>query len=448
MLTIQEKIEQINASPYKGLFIENGAGANPIANKIMIYPGSSKTILYCMTPYAKEEYTKLGESGLKKMRDLNSFNVKNNADLYYSEIPETIRAVSEFSVASIIYSDWAQSKIDFHRKMGESCTFIISTSWQLANDEKSISHGYIGIDITNNIGFPKYFHITLPKHMNRGEMIKYIGEIGIHLLYDILFNCITPDLSIDHIYNHKLHTDKYAMIDYLSACNYDSAMVFDRGEKMTRLADIDRRDDIDNIVLFKGSFNPIHNTHIDMVKQLPIKLIKSTYFVISVDTMDKGIISINDIIDRIDSIHKCGFNVILVRKPLFTNTLATIGQYVKKKIIFLTGVDTYLRLVSDYTMEPYSKGGPQISSIEEGKIVYGFQFKDIKFIVYHRAGYNEQLEKVNDIVNTLEIDNVQFASYTNEDEVSSTFVRETMVVLKKLKQILPKPVLDKIIERL
>jgi nicotinic acid mononucleotide adenylyltransferase len=400
---MEEKINQINKSDWKGIFIENGAGANPIANTIMNFDGSSATVYHTETPYSFE---------LSKKR----FNMSEH------------RAVCVQTIEDMMKSDYVIDLINI-----KDVNFGVFSTFQLSNNS-SPTHGYIGIlrkIIENNLKTYKIdiFHISPQINLNRVEFIKNIGILGVNLLHDILYNKITGDTNVDYIWQGEnnilndieISMNKNKLVQYVTESKNEHVVIFAKNNEFVRLDDIERANK--DILLFKGSFNPLHNTHIAMLKQATAvpAYTPTPYFVLSVNTMDKGEQSINSLITRIHLINEAGYDVMLTRLPRFHSNLSYINNKIKQKITFILGLDTYERLLNDYIVD-------KDNTLQNSKSKYNLDFENVDFLIFERLGY----DKINtELMKTLNPENITIMSYPYTEELSSTKIRDTINELKK-----------------
>jgi hypothetical protein len=118
------------------------------------------------------------------------------------------------------------------------------------------------------------------------------------------------------------------------------------GKDFAAIMDKPKRD----IILFPGSFNPIHDGHIAIAKLAAEKTGKPVGFEISVVNWDKPKVSITDLYKRID-----GILAEVVDEPWFDNVYVTnqpsfMGkQYALKPSMMLCGSDTAIRIATDGT---------------------------------------------------------------------------------------------------
>lgn len=98
---------------------------------------------------------------------------------------------------------------------------------------------------------------------------------------------------------------------------------------------------LNNSIILSGSFNPLHEGHIELLKASSKEFKKKPLFEISIKNVDKSEINFNDLMDRINQFKSLG-------KLVVTNS-AKFEEKSKifKESIFVIGYDTALRLVDD-----------------------------------------------------------------------------------------------------
>lgn len=295
MKNIDDKIKEIHDSHIYGTFIEMGCGS-PISQMLCEVEGASKTIFVSANPYAKEAQ--------RIMFDL------------------TERSVSEDSIRKILYS----ARTEF-----PETNYTLCSSFQLTPGN---SHGYIGT--TYGI-----YHINLNSLNSRKEKIKRIGEIGIELIYN--------DISID--YNSIPEEIEYSVDDLIeSSVIISEESKLDKSfvsypEKICRTEELLRK--VKNgLILYKGSFNPITNAHLEIINKT-----KEEYpdydvcLSISTNPYDKSKVNSEDLFNRVKLINKLGYPVLVYNKPDFSKMISFLrSKNYNNKLVFPMGIDTYNRI--------------------------------------------------------------------------------------------------------
>ena len=98
---------------------------------------------------------------------------------------------------------------------------------------------------------------------------------------------------------------------------------------------------LNNSIILSGSFNPLHEGHIELLKASSKEFKKNPLYEISIKNVDKSEINFNDLINRINQFKSLG-------KLVVTNSAKFEEKSnIFKKSIFVIGYDTALRLVDD-----------------------------------------------------------------------------------------------------
>ena len=98
---------------------------------------------------------------------------------------------------------------------------------------------------------------------------------------------------------------------------------------------------LNNSIILSGSFNPLNEGHIELLKASSKEFKKNPLYEISIKNVDKSKINFNDLINRINQFKSLG-------KLVVTNSAKFEEKSnIFKKSIFVIGYDTALRLVDD-----------------------------------------------------------------------------------------------------
>ena len=98
---------------------------------------------------------------------------------------------------------------------------------------------------------------------------------------------------------------------------------------------------LNNSIILSGSFNPLHEGHIELLKASSKEFKKNPLYEISIKNVDKSKINFNDLINRVNQFKSLG-------KLVVTNSAKFEEKSnIFKKSIFVIGYDTALRLVDD-----------------------------------------------------------------------------------------------------
>lgn len=326
---MKEIINNINNSDMFIRILECGAGM-PVSNKIFQYANASKTVYSAESYYSRTAH-----------------------DYIFGQINE--RAVSVERLKHIMKQ--TESK-DYN-------TLFCST-FQVCEELTLSTHGWVGIKYKDLI---RYYHISIHKNFTRKKYIKLIGNSGIKLLYDILNNTVSEDTFVDIVLDENLKPLYKETLEYVTNHKKYEQMTVIYPNKIDRLDSITR--DTDNLSIYKGSFNPITNAHIEILNLSD----KDAYFCISSDTIDKGKIDIESLMNRIQMIQATNNRVIVCNKGLFETNLKFIRLKYKNKITFLLGTDTLTRLLKNYSKKDFKETFENTDFICAVRDNTGFNYK-------------------------------------------------------------------------
>jgi len=310
-----EKIQQlIHNSGAFGIFMEIGAG-QLVSQTIFEQEGASKLLALSFCPYGIE---------------------------IQKELFDKSRAVSRERIEMMLNSC---DEINFLR--GKVNLFFVSS---ITLSKEKETHGWIGVRYFDD---NYIFHFSINLTLSRQELMTIIQDIGIDILYSVVFQEIK---AIDYIDVALLVTDEKTEILFNFLDDYwkdDLVSVFvapDGGKNadMMTLNDFlysEKKDSV--LVAYKGSFNPLHIAHEDILNKTYNKLVSSAKkaFVISYNTLSKETTR-ESLFERIKNINRRGYNVIVLNNPYFLNNYQTlIANKSLKQIVFPMGSDTYERFV-------------------------------------------------------------------------------------------------------
>tara|TARA_B100001287_G_scaffold197942_1_gene167497 strand:+ start:1526 stop:2113 length:588 start_codon:yes stop_codon:yes gene_type:complete len=98
---------------------------------------------------------------------------------------------------------------------------------------------------------------------------------------------------------------------------------------------------LNNSLILSGSFNPLHEGHIELLKASSKEFKKNPLFEISIKNVDKSEINFNDLMDRINQFRSLG-KLVVTNSEKFEEK-----SKIFKESIFVIGYDTALRLVDN-----------------------------------------------------------------------------------------------------
>lgn len=321
-----ELIESIKEQGRYGILIEVGAGC-PVYNELCNYPNTaSKTVKYCESP--------------------NS--IKYNHLAYGTD---SFRAVSagvcfKFIETARFYSSGSES---------DPVNYVLVNTIQIANDEKTQSHGWFGLFCNDKT---IYYHFSINGFMTRPEQIKIIASIGLDILnagndcsklvsgyIDVIldenYNPLKREL-LDSIVNGKINKKNV----------HDHFVVFTPDGKVIRINDYLRKAK-KNIAVFKGSFNPIHPHHIQMVQSMHSIVDCDVMMLISMSNRNSnknGDITSENLEKRIKLMNEMGYTVCINHFPLYHYAytyLINHIDFVGHSLHFIMGADILSRFLED-----------------------------------------------------------------------------------------------------
>lgn len=405
---MENVVRRIHESHLKGIISENGAGPT-VQYLLSCVEGCSNTVIEGKFPYGRETSEKL-------YSDLTPYWGKG------------VRAVSREVVYGMVKTE----------KQHETANFVYASSWQIKAHDQGITHGWIAIwdKRTDNI---YQMHFTFHEHspVEREIKVAEIGRLGVELIAGIVegdtidlskvFSLAPPSLaipnyfSLDEMYTGKAEETYLGTkidIDNLFSCIMNSFVVIgpDQTGRLKyithRFEEILRKNE--NIILYRGSFNPLHHGHVEIMKHASTAVGNNPVecYCISLKNYDKPAPDYTEVFQRACSIiDKTNAYVIISYSSLFYEMFDLLNQLApKNKFFFPLGMDTMNRIC-----ESDSKYPPSILFRKLD------QYDNMKVLLFNREKHDrhERLKLYADIV--IEVDSYK------DDGISSTDVRQKTV---------------------
>jgi len=392
-------IERIHESNSFGIIVECGTGS-VISNALYLIPGASKTIFESKQPYNKEVQVK-----------------------YYGN--QYDRSVSKEFIEQVL-------NIELNN-LPENGNFVLATSFQVSDTNSSIlTHGWIGY--ANKLGHKFYYHFSLPFNGNRKNFLDEIENIGINLLAShSLENHSFSSIYNDIVYDKSGQNISYTLSTALMG-NDDENFIVSTPNGLIRFEDLVRGKP--GIILQKGTYNPIHEGHIELMQQSQQQFPEhASAFLVSIKKYDKADADFNDILKLIEKVNSLGHNIIICKKPLFKENINWIQQrWNKLEIIFPVGMDTINRIVlteladfNDYLTKLKDKNpkyNMNAKLIEYFEVLCNYAYSNTKFFVFKRKGYAENMS-----INLFK-GLIIYNKIYNDSGISSTKIRTGEIINK------------------
>jgi nicotinic acid mononucleotide adenylyltransferase len=290
---MDKQIKAIHESKLYGNFIEIGAG-QPLATELFNVSGSSSTVNLTLSPYSVSS-------------QVERYGVVGH------------RCVSREAVEYML-------EIERMHNKDLDVNFIWVSSFQLDD----CSHGWIVYMYKQK---KVVLHVTLPK-VSRRERIRVLGKLSVQII-EYAVNEKKMDMRyIDGIWSTN-DISKINLIDYYHVMN--PLNCWERLETNFRNKE-------NPIIVYKGSFNPLHDGHLSIVTHCQKKYPESPVgLMISMSTFKKG--EIKNIEKRIEEINKKGLYTIITENGMFKKNIKELNTRLPgQEWVFPIGYDTYERM--------------------------------------------------------------------------------------------------------
>ena len=304
--------------------VEIGASV-PLAFNLLNLPGASKVVHCSESPYgtAVEKYDikcrMVSEEAVKQI-------ALKTAELYDDEHPEV--------------------------------NMIVVNSFQIQSNNDIIPHGWVCILYFNGDNWTEAsYHFTYWDNekiwIQREDWIssdsgKYPRDMTIEMIRNDLFKLLENEFDLKDftyldIVSHSNILDQHKLSTL--ACFVDG--------KPVRFEEYSRK--FDNLVLYKGSFNPVHIGHLKITEDAKNRCSNSmVVFAISRDTYQKGRISNEDLMKRIKDINDRGYMVMVFDSGFFYDNYLAVSKRFSGTTHIALGVDSFNRLIKCYKNEEFS----------------------------------------------------------------------------------------------
>jgi nicotinic acid mononucleotide adenylyltransferase len=300
----------IHQSDTYGVFIETGCGV-PVSSSLQDMAGASKTIYFAGCPYS-QDYS-VTTYGTNRDDRAVSEDYVNQITKYYIPLIET-------KVINTIYV----------------------ASFQIGQFNDIATHGWIALKYKDT---HKLYHVSIRAPLSRKDYIARIGYIGIQLI--ALKNQLSPtdsrDLDIDIVLDGVTRVGEY--IPTFQLMSLKGLLCFQPDGSLQRLETLCR--DQRQLIVFKGSFNPPTLAHLDLATKTQRKYPDAKLaFMISINTVDKGLIDYVDLKQRIKWLTiNLGYTCIVSHGGKFIDAINYFqSSFPQLELIFPVGEDTHKRM--------------------------------------------------------------------------------------------------------
>lgn len=276
-MNIHNCVELLHAHPIKICLVCTGAGAG-CQNLITQVAGASNTLLECLFPYSKEALT-----------DFLGFTPEQFA----SEDTALRMAVQAWRRAREIL---ARQGKGVHDAVGIAVTGVIATNRPLRGEHRVFiaAHTAQGSFVA---------HVTFRKDKNGLSVLGRIreGKISDILTLNMILHCAgIPQIGITEVvFKSGDLTSQGQHKDYGDVVLFPRKVLGDVTMPDGQVIGSDTLSP-DSYVFFPGSFNPLHDGHRAIAKEVATKTGKTVVFFINAIHPDKGVIPDEELKKRVD----------------------------------------------------------------------------------------------------------------------------------------------------